>query len=84
MGTITYTTARKNLKSVFDEACENSSPIIITRRNGDDVVVLSLDDFQSLDETSYLLRSPKNAKILKKSMKQLENNEITEFDPTLA
>ncbi len=84
MNSTTYTAARKNLKNIFDESSQDSKPMIITRRNGEDMVILPLSYFESLDETAYLLKSSKNRNVLKKSIQELENNEIIEFDPTLS
>jgi len=60
----TYSDARRQLKTLFDRACHDHEPIVITRRNGGNVVVLSEDDYRSLEETAYLLRSPANARRL--------------------
>lgn len=60
----TYSRARRNLKSVFDRVCRDHEPVVITRRSGGSVVVLSEEDYASLEETAYLLRSPANARRL--------------------
>lgn len=64
MSSTTYSTARRNLKSVFDRVCRDHEPVVITRRSGGNVVVLAEEDFSSLEETAYLLRSPANARRL--------------------
>ena len=56
----------------MDDVCTNHSPTIITRQSGDAVVMLSLADFNSIEETLYLLGSPKNANRLLESMEQLK------------
>lgn len=61
MKTTTYSNVRKNLKSYLDEVCLNHVPLHIERREGDDVVIISEDDYNSLEESAYLLKSPKNA-----------------------
>jgi antitoxin YefM len=58
---ISYTTARAKLAATMTRVCQNHEPIIITRNNADSVVMLSLDDYKALEETAYLLRTPKNA-----------------------
>jgi len=73
MDAITYTYARNNLAKTMQQACDNREPIIVTRENEPAVVVMSLEDFQSIEETAYLLRSPKNAKRLLESITQLDN-----------
>lgn len=64
MDAITYTTARANLASNMNRVCENHEPLIITRNSQQSVVMLSLEDYQALEETAYLLRNPNNAKRL--------------------
>ena len=73
MDAITYTTARANLADTMDRVCEDHEPIIITRNSQQAVVMMSLDDFNALEETSYLLRSPKNARRLLESVASLES-----------
>ena len=73
MDAITYTTARANLAGTMDRVCEDHEPIIITRNSQQAVVMMSLDDFNALEETSYLLRSPKNARRLLESFASLES-----------
>lgn len=72
MDTMTYSTARAKLADTMDRVCNDHEPIIITRNGQQAVVMMSLDDFKSLEETSYLLRSPKNAKRLLESLAALE------------
>ncbi|MCD6295514.1 MAG: type II toxin-antitoxin system prevent-host-death family antitoxin, partial [Deltaproteobacteria bacterium] len=55
------------------KVCNDHSPIIVTRKSSNSVVIMSLEDYESLEETAYLLRSPKNAKRLLESIAQLEN-----------
>jgi antitoxin YefM len=58
---ITYTDARNHLAETMDRVTDNHEPIIITRRNGKNAVLISLEDFNAWQETEYLLRSPANA-----------------------
>ncbi|MFY0628140.1 MAG: type II toxin-antitoxin system prevent-host-death family antitoxin [Reichenbachiella sp.] len=68
----TYTNFRKNLKSYLDKVYESHDPLIVTRTHGEDVVVLSKTDYNSIMETFYLLRSPKNAKRIFESLSELD------------
>ena len=68
---MTYTAARENLASTMDRVCADHDPVIITRNRDQAVVMLSLDDYESLQETAYLLRSPANAKRLIASIESL-------------
>ena len=73
MDAITYSTARANLADTMDRVCDDHEPIIITRNGEQAVVMMSLEDFNALEETSYLLRSPKNARRLLESIAALES-----------
>ena len=78
MDAITYSTARANLASTMNRVCEDHEPLIITRNGEQSVVMLSLDDYKALEETSYLLRSPANAKRLIAAISQLESGQGVE------
>ena len=78
MHAITYTTVRANLASVMDRVCEDHEPLIITRNGEQAVVMLSLEDYKALEETSYLLRTPANAKRLLAAVTQLAGNKGVE------
>jgi antitoxin YefM len=71
MDAITYTTARETLAATMDKVCENHEPIVITRNSQQSVVMMSLEDYKALEETSYLLRSPKNARRLLDAISEL-------------
>ena len=83
MDAISYTNARTNLAKTMEKVCDDHDPVIITRRNEDSVVMMSLEDYQALEETSYLLRSPKNARRLLESIVQLESDGGTERELNL-
>jgi antitoxin YefM len=72
MDAISYTTAAQNLAQTMDRVCDDHQAIIITREEQKSVVILSLDDYHSLEATAYLLRSPKNAERLLASIAELE------------
>jgi antitoxin YefM len=71
MDAITYSSARANLARTMDRVCEDHEALIITRNGEQSVVMLSLEDYQSLQETAYLLRNPANAKRLLSAAAQL-------------
>ena len=73
MNAISYTAARENLASTMDKVCADHSPVIITRNRDQSVVMLSLEDYESLEETAYLMRSPANAKRLLEGIEALES-----------
>jgi antitoxin YefM len=72
MDTITYTAAREKLADTMDRVCTDHEPLIITRGSRNAVVMMSLADFKSLEETAYLLRSPRNARRLLEAIGDLE------------
>lgn len=78
MDAITYTRARANLAQTIDSVCDNHEAVIITKKNDRSVVMLSLEDYQALEETSYLLRSPSNARRLLDSINELDAGGGTE------
>ena len=72
MKSITYTAARENLASTINRVCEDQAPVVITKNRDQAVVMLSLAEYESLQETAYLLRSPANARRLLESIASLE------------
>ena len=72
MDAITYTAARANLADTMDRVCDTHEPLIITRSGQHAVVMISLEDYKALEETAYLLRSPRNARRLMESIAALE------------
>ena len=76
MTAMTYTAARENLASTMDRVCIDRDPVIITRKRDQAVVMLSLADYESLQETAYLLRTPANAKRLFDSIENLNAGKI--------
>ncbi len=75
MKALSYTALRSTLAKTMEKVCEDHEPIIITRKREGAVVMLSLEDYESLEETTYLLRSPKNVKRLLESISQLEEGQ---------
>lgn len=73
MSTISYSTAREKLAQTMDEVCDNHEPVVITRQKQRSVVMLSLEDYEALNETAYLLRSPSNARRLLAATQQLNS-----------
>mgnify|MGYP006346368101 FL=1 len=72
MDAISYTTARANLAATMNRVCDDHEALIITRNGEQSVVMMSLEDYKALEETAYLLRSPKNAQRLLASIAQLD------------
>lgn len=83
MNAITYTAARENLASTMDRVCLDRDPVIITRKREQSVVMISLEDYESLQETAYLLRSPANAKRLLESIEAAEKGTTIEREINL-
>jgi antitoxin YefM len=80
MDAIPYTRLRRNLATEMDRVCEDHAPVIVTRKASSSVVMISLDDYEALEETSYLLRCPRNARRLLESIAELEAGGGTKRD----
>jgi antitoxin YefM len=80
MKIITFTEARNKLKAVLDRVIDDADYTVITRRDADDAVVMSLEYFNSLLETVYLLKSPANAAHLERSIAQYKQGQVKEKD----
>ena len=74
MKTMTYSESRARYAETLDSVIDDREEVIITRAGHDPVVIVALDDYQSLKETAYLLRSPENARRLLASIDRLEND----------
>ena len=72
MQTMSFSQIRQNLATTIDSVVHNHSPIIITRQNKEPVVIISLDDYKSIEETVYLMQSMTNATRLNSAISQLE------------
>ena len=78
MRVINFSEARNNLKFILDQVTEDADYTVISRRDSEDAIVMSLNTFNSLMETFHLLKTPANAKHLSKSIKQYQNGQIEE------
>lgn len=74
MDSVSYTEARRNLGKVMDQACNDNTPVVVRREGKDSVVMMSLEEFRTLEETAYLLRSRANALNLLESIVELEES----------
>jgi len=75
MNTITYSNARQNLSKTMKKVNNDKEPVIVTSQSNGNVVIVAQDEYDSLVETAYLLRSPKNAQKLLQSMKQAKDGQ---------
>jgi antitoxin YefM len=80
MKVINFSDARNRLKSVLDQVVEDSDYTVISRRDAEDAVVMSLDSFNGLMETVHLLKSPANAAHLAKSIEQYRSGKVEEHE----
>ena len=78
MDAINYNEVKNNLAETMKNVCDDHVPIIITRQGECAVVMISLEDYQALEETAYLLRSPENARRLLESITELEKGKGSE------
>ena len=72
MNVLSYTDTRANLKDVMARVVDDHAPVIVTRRKGEAVVMVSLADWHAMEETTYLLASPANARRLRESIRELD------------
>lgn len=80
MQVLSLTEARNNIKAMFDAVYLDNEEVVIHRKGKESVVVISLDDYNALTETNYLLRSPKNRENLLDSLAELRAGKGTEQD----
>lgn len=80
MKIVSFTEARSHLKAVLDAVVNDADTTVITRRDAQDAVVMSLDYYNSLMETVHLLRSPANAEHLNRSIAQFKAGKVTHRD----
>lgn len=80
MGHISYTELRQNLARVMDEVCDSHAPLVVTRQNARSVVMISEEEFESMQETLHLLRSPANAAHLLESLAQAKAGQVEPRD----
>jgi antitoxin YefM len=73
MEAMTYSYTRQHLAEVMKQVNDDHVPVVVTSQRGKPVVILSLDDFQALEETAYVLRNPTGAKRLMESVEELRS-----------
>jgi len=79
MQVVNFTEARNNLKSIFDDVYHNSEAVIVNRKNAENVVIISLDDYNAMNQTEYLLKSSKNKEKLLKSIASARAGRVKEY-----
>ncbi|GAA2089884.1 YoeB-YefM toxin-antitoxin system antitoxin YefM [Pseudolysinimonas kribbensis] len=80
MKTISFSESRANYAATLDAVVNDREEVVVTRAGHDPVVIVSLADYESLKETAYLLRSPRNAARLLRSIERLEHGDGLEHD----
>jgi len=73
MDAVNYSDLRQNLKKYLNSVFYDHEPLIVTRKNNENVVILSIEDFNALNETQYLLSTQNNANHLRDSLNQLRS-----------
>jgi antitoxin YefM len=76
MDAVSYSDLRQNLKSYLDKVYADNDPIIITRKNNENLVLLSMAEYNSLLETNYLMANEANAKHILKSIRQTRTGKV--------
>ncbi len=82
METVSYSELRQKLKARMDKVCTDHAPLLVTRQNGEPVVMMSLAEYESLEETLHLLSNPTNAERLLRSIAQAEAGQLVEHEIT--
>jgi antitoxin YefM len=82
MRTMTYSESRARYAETLSAVVDDREEVVITRAGHEPVVIVSLDDYESLKETAYLLRNPANASRLLRSIERLESGHGSEHDLT--
>ena len=77
MHAITYTQARRNFTDTMNKVCNDHAPLIITRQNEQPVVMMSLEDYNAIEETLYLFKTVKNAERLAKAMMAIKQGKFS-------
>ncbi len=72
MEAMAYSNVRQNLAKSMEKVCDEHEPLIITRKNANSVVMLSLEDYNAIEETMYLLKNTANAEHLMASINEFE------------
>lgn len=72
MKILSYTAARAHLSQTMQKVCDDHAPVIVTRAKADPVVMISLSDFEAMQETNYLMSNPANASRLAESIDEIE------------
>lgn len=80
MDVVTYTDARANLKGVMDRVVADRTHVVVTRQKAEAVVMVSLSEWNSMEETMHLLSSPRNAERLRASVRQMDAGKGNERD----
>lgn len=78
MDVLTYSDVRANLKGVMDRVVEDRTQVVVTRQKAEAVVMVSLEDWNAMEETMHLLSTPRNAERLRSSIRQLDIGKGTE------
>jgi antitoxin YefM len=82
MKAVTYTNAKKNLKELIHQVCTDSEPaVIVSSRSKEQAVLISIEDFQAMEETAYLLSTPANRAHLERSLKQAAEGKLVDYRP---
>ncbi|MDO9223633.1 MAG: type II toxin-antitoxin system prevent-host-death family antitoxin [Caulobacter sp.] len=78
MDVLSYSDTRANLKEVMDRVVEDRTPVVITRQKAEAVVMVSLADWNAMEETLHLLSTPANAERLRASIAELDSGKGVE------
>jgi len=81
MRTANYTELRNNLKAYLDSVIDNSEPLIVNRSGNNGIVIISLDEYNAIKETEYIMSSPETMAAIRKSEEELKQGEVYHQNP---
>lgn len=76
MDHVTYSELRQNLATLMDKVCDDHAPLLVTRRNGRSVIMMSVDDYEEMDATTHLTRHPANVAWIEQSLADIEAGRV--------
>ena len=80
MKAVSYSDAKKNLKALIHRVCKDSEPAVIVGSGSEEqAVLISMEDFQAMEETAYLLSSPANRAHLERSLREADAGKLVSF-----
>lgn len=75
MKTVNFTELRKNLRSYLDGVINDTDTVVISRENGTAAVIISMDEYNAIKETEYIMQSPATMEAIRRASDELDRGE---------